>query len=961
MKSALPHVDRSSAAAPAREPTSAVAGAATGTTGPSTPHGLQTEPRYIRLPDVLYTLRHRYPSVTESVFLECTRCHQWVAVPVLRAIPNEIAAAVVSTSAAGLDPISDRTAYSGPLRHSRQDVLRRREELANDTATPQWRSRRLQEKQSHLANDEAEHNGDAHGGDTGAVVATSQHSFFESILQQLRGSRCPPREDAEDSTAPISEGERQRRKRHAPLYIPNPDTFICAGWQCAWDADALSDLRRDWLQSIYRALPMPPVCEESLALSSDESSSPSSPSVSFVETLRQRRASLNEALAQELNVGRRRRYGRGIGQRAGRTGRDLESQGSLPPLALPETAAERETALSRMQGSWVRAAALHLLRSSGSAGEGCTRAGIPTPDKENEALRHRHSSVEDDCQENVLSAYCWAVCDACGKLRRVAQPFPGGAPFVCAMAVTASSSCRATRVGNTPHPGSAAGIDQACSVSEMEGLMQCNMKLCEAELIYAALSSPFLPYPLKAQLGSLSRRQVCVEDPQESTERHSRDDVARVLLSEPLLRTIQWSVRESVMRGSPSRSANERRHTTGAATGPAAVKPQRHSLASSPDDASAELEEKQLFIYRSLPILRELARCIKARSISSFVRQLQLTPAQIQAKREAVMLDSFLSSHLRMSATGGGTDTAEQEAQAMIATASEAAPARLTVSLEEVEATRADPAACSPSRPSGTRTKAPLPKSTKLCAQEGEMAAVKREPGSSDGVNRSEFATPPGAAKRTRAPSRPQLAHKALQRPRGHPQDLANNAGQQPPPRAPRIAPRKRERSSHQGPEKSPRSTAHAYGAITEVAANAGDVSAASPRGCRRQRCEVVSQEKRAASGEAAAEKAVPVAGEGSSPALPPLRRPRGRAPGGGSSRRKPNQSSHGGSAEKKSAKDEKWEVVHWVQCDRCSKWRIVPRRISAKVKFWECAMRYDKKRGRATTCDDADDADLTS
>ena len=55
------------------------------------------------------------------------------------------------------------------------------------------------------------------------------------------------------------------------------------------------------------------------------------------------------------------------------------------------------------------------------------------------------------------------------------------------------------------------------------------------------------------------------------------------------------------------------------------------------------------------------------------------------------------------------------------------------------------------------------------------------------------------------------------------------------------------------------------------------------------------------------------------------------------------------------------WEVVHWVQCDRCSKWRIVPQRVPPRIKFWECKMRYDAARGRATTCDDPDDADLSS
>ncbi|KAG5493533.1 hypothetical protein JIQ42_01903 [Leishmania sp. Namibia] len=965
MESVSPQADGSPAASPTRVPTSTVAGATIGASSPSTPHEVPTEPRYIRLPDVLYALRHRYPSVTESVFLECTRCHQWVAVPVLREIPNEIASAVVSSSAVGLDSISDRTGYCGPLRHTHQDVLRRREDLANDTGTPQWRSRRLQEKQNHLASDNtADHSG-AHGGADGAVTAASQHSFFEYILQQLRGSRRPSREDAEDSTTPAVGSEHQRRQRHTPLYIPNPDTFICAGWQCAWDADALADLRRDWLQNIYRALPVPPVCEESMALSSDASSSSflSPPVASFVEALRQRRALLNEALALELNVGRSRRWGRGVGQRVGRAGHTLESQGSLPALSLPASAAEREMELSRMQGSWVRAAALHLLRNSGSASESCSVADTADHDKEAEAPRHRHSSVEEDSQENVLSAYCWAVCDACGKLRRVAQPFPGGAPFVCAMAVTASSSCRATRGGNAPHPDSASGINQACSVSEMEGLMQCNMKLCEAELIYAALSSPFLPYPLKAQLDSLSRRQNCVEGPQEPAERLSRADVTRVLLAEPLLRTIQSSVRESVMRGAPNRTAYQRRRASSAAAAatPAAVKPRRKGLAPELDDAGAELGEKELFIYRSLPILRELARSIKARSISAFVRQLQLTPAQIQAKREAVMLDSFLSGHQRSSETGGGSETAEREAGASIAKASEEETEQLKMKLEEGDTARADPAGCSSTQPTRTRTRAPPSKSAKPFTQEGEPAAVEKERVKRDAVSSSDVATPRGVVVPSPARLRPQVPHKAVPRALGRPQGPASDAAQQAQPQTVFPAPRKRGRSSRQEPEKSPKSVTSVSQATREMTVVAGDVNTARTRRCRRQRYELASLEKAAASHVAAAKKVVTVAEVGGLPTIPPTGRSRGRPPGSSSAGRRHSQHTDDELAEKKDARDDKWEVVHWVQCDLCSKWRIVPQRVPANVKFWECKMRYDEKHGRATTCDDADDADLAS
>ncbi|TPP55579.1 CW-type Zinc Finger family protein [Leishmania donovani] len=895
MKSASPGPDRSPAASLSNTSTPAVAGSTAGTSRPSASHEIQTEPRYIRLPDALYALRRRYPSVTESVFLECTRCHQWVAVPVLREIPNEIATAAVSRSALGLDSISVRTGYSGPLHHTHQDALRRREELANDAAVPQWRSRRLQEKHSHLSRGDANHNGEAHGDVSRAATATPQQAFFESILQHLRCSRRPSQEGAEDSAMEASESARQRSRRHTPLYIPNPDTFICAGWQCAWDADALADLRRDWLQTIYRALPMPP-----------------------------RKAALNETLALELDVGRSRRWGRGVGQRAGRSEHNLEIQDSLPALSLPGCAAESDTELSRMQGSWVRAAALHLLRNSGSAAEGCLVTPVAGDDEEAETPHHRHSSVEEDSQENVLSAYCWAVCDACGKLRRVAQPFPGGAPFVCAMAVTTSSSCRAARGSNAPHCEAASGLDQACTVSEVEGLLQCNMKLCEAELIYAALSSPFLPYPLRAQLSALGRRQTCFKGPPEPAKRLSRADVSRVLLSEPLLRTIQSSVRES-------------------------------ASTSELDDADAQLAEEELFLYRSLPILRELARSIKARSISAFVRQLQLTPAQIQAKREAVMLTSFLSNHQHTPTTGSDSGTEKRKPAAVIATTSEAERTSAEVKVEEGDTSSTEPAERLPPRPTRTRTRAPP------AVQENAPApaVVKKEPMKMQAASGSDIATPQPVGEPTPAWTRGKPPQEAGPRASERQEGLAYEAAPQQPALG---APRKRGRTPRQRPGEPSRPVVPGSQATAEATGVVTGVGTASLRR-RRQRCENVplKEAKTAKSSVATAGKAETVGNVARSPASPRRGRPHGRPPGSGSAGRKRSQGAHDEDAEAKAENGNKWEVVHWVQCDLCSKWRIVPHRVPAKVKFWECKMRYDEQRGRATTCDDPDDAELAA
>ncbi|KEG08514.1 hypothetical protein DQ04_07011050 [Trypanosoma grayi] len=49
--------------------------------------------------------------------------------------------------------------------------------------------------------------------------------------------------------------------------------------------------------------------------------------------------------------------------------------------------------------------------------------------------------------------------------------------------------------------------------------------------------------------------------------------------------------------------------------------------------------------------------------------------------------------------------------------------------------------------------------------------------------------------------------------------------------------------------------------------------------------------------------------------------------------------------------KKKKGDVIHWVCCDLCSKWRIVPEKIPADTAEWHCVMRAD-----GTTCSDTDD-----
>ncbi|KPA76654.1 hypothetical protein ABB37_07508 [Leptomonas pyrrhocoris] len=912
----------------------------------------QTEPRYIRLPDALFNLRCKYPTVTESVFLECTRCHQWVAVPVLHGIPDEVLEGDVARSAQGLDSIDKRTTPSGPLRHVAYDRLHLREQLSMEATAPHWNSPRLRERESqqqHAASNEAgaaPESSFSRGSDGRRSDSASSPGTFEQILKQFRrsrlGSSTSTAKANNEPTAPAHSCTRPLR--YPLLYIPNPDTFVCAGWQCAWDADALADLRKEWMGSIYKALPMPAISEEALsssssALSPSLSSFPASPALSSKEPRQHCKAALNEVLAEELHVHRRRRPGRSYGGRLARFGDPDSEGGSLPALSLPtpplsasseaetptnttttsnSTAATSECAmqLSHMQKAWVKAAALHLLRDGGDGKE----------EEEDGPARPRHpyttpSSTSAATAANngaLLSAYCWAVCDACGKLRRVAQPFPGGAPFVCAMAVTTSSSCRAARDGSyTVSLTSSAVVaaeDNACNVSEVDGLMQCSMKLCETELIAAALSSPFLPYPLKSQLSSLRARHDGYGERAEaamtsSSDRLSRADVTRVLLGEPLLRTIHTSVAEAILRGTKSPTSPTRRMPSskerGAST--SAKELQKDHENKTPQDEDDGVSAVAGFLQRSLPILRELARTIKKRGLTSLARQIQLTPAQIQAKREAVLRSSLLDGHQVSHSKDNGSSNANAASARPAgedAASVEAERVKEEMKQEEQEEEKAQ----------GDRTDA---------ARAGGSATRPR--------TRGVPAAPPAATSAAASTTRKASAGATKSTSTDQKTGRTPRAGKEAPVDAPAV------------PEKPRRGR---------------------PPTRRLSACAAKSEEAKERSAAAAREDS-----DGDEA------RSRKRPRQGGAPHARKSESAEKGEVKKKGSKrvaegqededeekeDDAWEVVHWVQCDRCSKWRVVPRRVSHRIKFWECKMRYDEKRGRATTCADPDEADLST
>lgn len=255
--------------------------------------------------------------------MECVRCHQWVAVGVLCAVPQE---------AEATQTVACRQAHHP----SNTPAVERGGDAADDC-------RRRSSSSSSSSGD---------GG------RCETRGLYSKILEQVR--------------------QQQRRPQHlepAPrpeLYIPNPCNFVCGGWQCAWAPDVIADMRVAWLSDIYRSflscgaeaegVSGSPSPETAAPPADGQQDSGAAALPTWRAVLRGCRAELNEQLSVEVGVSRRAR----LRPTAARSAKDAHGCGSLVVGACFGARDGDTASLSCRQGRWVAAAAQHLLRPESS-------------------------------------------------------------------------------------------------------------------------------------------------------------------------------------------------------------------------------------------------------------------------------------------------------------------------------------------------------------------------------------------------------------------------------------------------------------------------------------------------------------------------------------------------------------------------------------------------------------------
>ncbi|CAD2217742.1 CW-type Zinc Finger, putative [Angomonas deanei] len=401
---------------------------------------LGTIPRYIPLPHELYKLRVRYPSVTEAVTLECAVCKQWVTTKVVDHIPAEVEDPVASSS----------------------DQLEAFEELQQTVWKPYVKKTISAERDASAFHSER--------------ISKIIEGKVEQLKKRRRGKTAEEENEATAMLASIAKRKLEGGDAAStppppvevcPYYIQNPLLFHC-GWTYCEKVDQLMDLRVQWLQTLYKGVVLAQREQEESTTSSEEEAegkekvvTPKKPileekllssDVKF-NNIDAFRELLNKTLAEELDFRRNERLANRSEKSGGDQPVDIEKAlNSIPQLAATklsksiqltsDSLIDTREGRKEIQQAWVQAAAYVLVH---------------------------------DSDDTVLSCFCWATCEWCGKVRRLAQPFPGGGfPFICSLLPNLT-----------------------CDTTEMEGIVQYTTQYCGRVLEQIALASPVLPVPLR--------------------------------------------------------------------------------------------------------------------------------------------------------------------------------------------------------------------------------------------------------------------------------------------------------------------------------------------------------------------------------------------------------------------------------------------------------------------------------
>lgn len=258
------------------------------------------------------------------------------------------------------------------------------------------------------------------------------------------------------------------------LFIPNPASFVCSGILCA-KGDQLREKRLEWLNTLYS------ICKKGEKTDGKRQSSRQKIGETDLNDslVREMQELINEKLSSELDIRRSKR---------------VAASNEHNDLRLEETCISSEE-----MGKW--------LSTKGSISK--------------ESLESIVTLIS--AKDAVLSScFCWVVCDCCGKIRRTAQPFPGGSPFVCALSSVGS-----------------------CAISEMKGIEMYNRMYTTQTLNQIELASSTLPHFVDVNSNSGHR------DSKSQLNAYQTDPVMKLLLSHPHFKSsyVEGVVQENSVSG----------------------------------------------------------------------------------------------------------------------------------------------------------------------------------------------------------------------------------------------------------------------------------------------------------------------------------------------------------------------------------------------------------------------------
>ncbi|EKF32492.1 hypothetical protein MOQ_003654 [Trypanosoma cruzi marinkellei] len=700
------------------------------------------------MPEPLWALRHRFPNVTRSVLLQCVRCHRWVAQPVTKHPPDEVATYPTRLEKAASKPKDDRH------QQSRKEKKEPKEE---------WRSPRLR-----------------------------QH--YQKVV---------------DAVKPQKPRIQEEPKERISLYIPNPANFTCQWSYCALE-DVWADLRSNWLGDLYATLDG--------VKGNEEGSSSSSKSKRLKRSPQFQKERLNEELTRELHGKRSERLAK-----KPHNGKDVKQENN---------------------------------ESNGSEDEPPPRELI---------LRQVNKLIHHD--ETVVASFCWVSCDRCGKLRHVDQPFPGGAPFVCALALNIGS----------------------CSVPEQEGL-----------------GSVFCSETDHLSVGDKS---VGI----------AGDEALRVAIeAQAFAATSAAAVAPTGNEAAKMTARGERRGFRRSAGGLSSACKSR---------ASVEL---------SLPLLRELTSALRKRALGTFVKNIMMIPEEVRAKREEVARASLVVSEdtrhtdsvspkreFRESdgkdAQNSNSQREERENQNQEQEEDEKKRGGTTGeekytngapdgTINRVAETHRGEEAPRPYRRLGCPPRHALWKTREGTCPESLSTRVDPLPLKPSETTRSaEVAELPTAVKLEAA---------------GTPCEISNSIG-----------------TIHESPNGNSAKREKSVPPLEASTVSLADVP------IRESFAKNISGRKRTRR-QSNLEDFGENNNDGNSIHTTQAAKPQGAKRRGRKPRRVENDDTS-----KTANEEEEVEIIHWVCCDLCDKWRIVPEKISEDTEHWYCEM-----RGDGTTCSDTDD-----